>query len=447
MKIMKKVFFIILVLMLCPFAQAETAKQNKGLGLTEQEVIDSYIYIFARYLVIRQEHIDIAEEGVDYNVIKYNELGKAEFPNPNLDVAYLEAWFAVDENTPVILEIPKIEGLYYTAQLCDEWAEIITNINERNYPKTPYGKFALVLKGSNPKIPEDAVRVEVPSRKVKLLGRVERQGDDERAVKLQHQFKIIKLGEPTIEPAIDIPMFTNKEPITVDVFKKPMVEKVIASAPDSMVSVASDMQKKVMTVAEFVSKSEVNRATIDKIVGQKAFPALLAYLKNFGDNRGGWSSTREFIKFGDEMWFRGVANFGGLWWNSSEEVVYYIGEKDSEGVPIHGDNVYVIHFKPGEPPQKHVYSYWSITLMDLPNYRVIPNKLDRYNFNNLSKFKYEPDGSLKLYLASELPKGAPQTNWLPSPKGKAFTLNLRMYVSKGDVLSGEYYVPPITKMN
>ena len=125
-------------------------------------------------------HIDIAEEGVDYNVVKYNELGKAEFVNPNLDVAYLEAWFAVDENTPVILEIPKIKGLYYTAQLCDAWAEIITNINERNYPNTPYGKFALVLKGSNPEIPEDAVRVEVPSKKVKLLGRVERQGDDER---------------------------------------------------------------------------------------------------------------------------------------------------------------------------------------------------------------------------------------------------------------------------
>jgi hypothetical protein len=445
MKIMKNVLFIILMLMLSPIAQAETAKQIKGLGLTEQEVIDSYVYIFARYLVIRQEHIDIAEEGGDYNVIKYNELGKAEFPNPNLDVAYLEAWFAVDENTPVILEIPKIKGLYYTAQLCDEWAEIITNINERNYPKTPYGKFALVLKGSNPKIPKGAVRVEVPSKKVKLLGRVERQGDDERAVKLQHQFKIIKLGEPAIEPAIDIPMFTNKEPITVDVFKKPLVKKVIASAPDSMVSLASDMQKKVMTVAEFVSKSEVNRATIDEIIRKKAFPAVLAYIKNFGDKRGGWSCTREYIKFDDEMWFRCIANFGGIWWNSSKEVVYYIGEEDDEGVPIHGDNVYVIHFKPEDLPQKHVYAYWSLTLMDLPNYRVISNKLDRYNFNNLSKFVYESDGSLKLYLASELPKGASQTNWLPSPKGQPFTLNLRMYVPKGDVLSGEYYLPPIKK--
>jgi hypothetical protein len=85
--------------------------------------------------------------------------------------------------------------------------------------------------------------------------------------------------------------------------------------------------------------------------------------------------------------------------------------------------------------------------MDLPNYRVIPNKLDRDNFNNLSKFQYEPDGSLKLYLASELPKSAPVANWLPSPNGQPFTLNLRMYVPKKEVLSGDYYVPPLKKVD
>ena len=77
--------------------QKPQVEKVKGLGLLENDVVDSYLYLLARYLVIRQERVDIAEEGVDYNVIKYNELGKAEFVNPNLDVAYLEAWVAVDE--------------------------------------------------------------------------------------------------------------------------------------------------------------------------------------------------------------------------------------------------------------------------------------------------------------------------------------------------------------
>jgi hypothetical protein len=306
----------------------------------------------------------------------------------------------------------------------------------------------LVLKGSNPKIPDDAVRVEIPSKKAKMLARVERKGDDERAVKLQHQFKIIKVGEPKIEPAIEIPMFTNKEPIMVDAFQKPMVEKVLASAPDSMVSVAADMQKKVMTIADFVAKDEANRAVIDTIVMEKAFPAIVAYIKNFGDKRGGWSSTRQFITFGNEMWFRVIANYAGIWWNSSKEVVYYIGEEDETGAQIHGDNVYVIHFTPEGLPDNFVNSYWSLTLMDLPNYRVIPNRLNRYNMNSyINKFEFEPDGSLKLYLAAEVPEGVPEENWLPSPKGEPFTLNLRMYVPKNDVLSGKYYVPPITRVN
>ena len=51
--------------------------------------------------------------------------------NPSLGVANTEAWIAVDDTTPVLLEIPKIEGRYYTAQILDEWGETLTNIHER----------------------------------------------------------------------------------------------------------------------------------------------------------------------------------------------------------------------------------------------------------------------------------------------------------------------------
>ena len=110
-----------------------------NLPLSEKEIIDAYIYIFARYLVIRQEHIDMAEEGVDYNAIKFNELGKAEVVNPNLDVAYLEAWFAVDEQTPVILEIPKIEGRYYTGQIMDVGPKLSPISTSATTPSIPTG--------------------------------------------------------------------------------------------------------------------------------------------------------------------------------------------------------------------------------------------------------------------------------------------------------------------
>jgi hypothetical protein len=419
----------------------------EGLDLTEQDVVDSWIYALGRYLVIRQEHIDMAEEGVEYNVIKYNELGKAEFANPNLDVAYLEAWFAVDENTPVILEIPKIEDRYYTAQIMDEWAEILYNINERNFPEYSHGQYALCLKGSNPQIPEGALRIDLPSNKAKMLARVERQGDDEGAIALQRAFKIIKVGEPKIEPAIEIPMFTNKELLTDAVFNKPMVVNVLASAPDA-VSNSADYKKKVLAIADYIAKSEDNRAKIDSIIKKQAIPYLIAISMGEvkGDSRDGWISTRQWLKFGDDVEFRTSVNYAGIWWNSSAEVVYYMGFKDKNGEMLQGDNTYTIHYKSQDLPIEHVNAYWSLTMLSIPDFRVVPNNLERYNLNNISNLTYEEDGSLKLYIASELPEGVPETNWLPSQKGKPFVLNHRLYVPKVEVLSGEYYVPAIQKI-
>lgn len=454
---MKKAAIYLLVLcMITLISCNQTQKKSEtttepvveGLGLTEQDVVDSWIYTIARYLVIRQEHLDIEEEGVDYNVIKYNELGRAEFVGPNLDVAYLEAWFAVDEHTPVILEIPKIEGRYYTAQICDEWGEITTNINERNYPDHPYGQFALCLKGSNPEIPEGAVRIDIPSKKAKMLARVERKGDDEGAVELQKAFKIIKVGEPKIEKAVEIPMFSNEELIMVEIFEKPMIEEVLASAPDLM-TIANEFQEKARAISDFVSKSEENKTLIDKILKEKAFPQLIEFLKSFGEKRGGWSAIAEEVKdgFKDYYWTRAVTNYAGIWANTSREVIYYFAENDSNGEDLNGSNSYMIHFKKDKLPMEYVNSYWSLTLLSRPDYRVVLNELERYNINNISNLEYGEDGSLKLYVASELPEGAPESNWLPTAKGKSFSLTLRLYLPKDDAISYQYYVPAIQKMN
>ncbi|MEV0059784.1 hypothetical protein [Nocardia sp. NPDC050718] len=49
---------------------------------TDDEIRQAYIYLLARFLVIRQEHTDRSGEGFDYNRIEYNPLGAADFVNP-----------------------------------------------------------------------------------------------------------------------------------------------------------------------------------------------------------------------------------------------------------------------------------------------------------------------------------------------------------------------------
>jgi hypothetical protein len=241
-------------------------------------------------------------------------------------------------------------------------------------------------------------------------------------------------------------MFTNKEPITVDAFNQPMVEQVLDSAPDA-VSNATDYQKNVMAIAEYVGASETNRAAVDAVIKEKALPHLLLLVTGEvrGDSRGGWVCLREWLEFGDDFEFRCAVNYGGIWWNSSAEVVYYMGYVDEDGDALNGDHIYTIHYQPEDLPIQHVDAYWSLTLLSLPDFRVVPNELERYNLNNISNLSYEEDGSLTLYLAAELPTDIPASNWLPTPAGRPFTMNHRLYVPKGEVLSGEWYVPPIAK--
>ncbi|WP_337968033.1 DUF1214 domain-containing protein [uncultured Flavobacterium sp.] len=407
---------------------------------TDQEIIDAYTYLYGRYLVIQQENHDINVEKVGYNKIKYNPLGSAQFVNPNLDVAYLEAWIAVDAAHAVILNVPKIEGRYYTAQLLDGWGEVIVNINERNFPKTPYGKFALVLKGTNPVIPSDAVKIELPSEKAKLLARVELKGTPDVAQKLQKQFTFNVPDGIKIAPPITIPEFTPKAPIAGEIFDK--VEEVINSYPDTNPK-AKEYQEKAIAVSKYAKTDDKAKAHIDEVIKTKAIPAFLAGAKGFGTQKGGWSVTYVAGKFGDDIMARDIINYGGLWANQIQEAIYFIGLTDSNKQPLSGDKVYEIKFPKDQLPDLAVNAFWSVTLYSVPDYRVVDNKLKRYNLNNVSNLKKNPDGSLSIWLASSLPKDVPQSNWLPTPAGKGFSLNLRMYVSKKEVLDGKWFPAPI----
>src|SRR6476661_645760 len=139
------------------WAQTPPAKPN------EKTLSEAYTYLLGRALVIRQEHMDRRGDAFAYNAIKYNPLGSADFVNPNFDVAYFEAWIAVDANTPALLEVPEVTGRYYTAQILDEWGEVIVNINERTFPSKPYGTFLLVKPGSSVQTPPGAGRIELHS--------------------------------------------------------------------------------------------------------------------------------------------------------------------------------------------------------------------------------------------------------------------------------------------
>lgn len=408
---------------------------------SEQTVRDAYVYLLGRALVIRQEHMDRKGQGFAYNAIKYNPLGSADFVNPNFDVAYLEAWFAVDDRTPVILEVPEVKGRYYTAQILDEWGEVIANINERTFPTKPFGKFALVPPGSKAKIPADAGRIELHSSKAKLLGRVELKGDPDGAVKLQRAFKATALGKPVIAPPPAMPDFNNNDLIGVEVFDK--VDERLGSALDVAPN-AAELQQKVRTVAAYAASGKEARAQIDAQI-KKYIPEFKEYaFTKSAPYRDHWIGGGPIGNYGHDFQLRSVVNYIGIWGNVAGEAVYFAATRDSDEKLLNGSNNYVMHFPADKLPDSVVGAYWSVILVGVPDYRVVPNPLKRYNFNNHSPLQKEADGSLKIAIGPKPVAGVPETNWLPSPEGKPFSLTFRTYVPKDIVKRGEWQPAAVT---
>lgn len=412
--------------------------------VTEKEITDSYVYLLGRALAVRQELMDFKQPGLAYNKIKYNEAGKADFVNPNLDVAYMEAWFALDEQSGILLEVPKIDKRYYTVQLMDGWGEVLYNINERNFSDHPYGKYFLCLDGSSAATPPEALRVTVRNKKIKMLARVELQNTLKEAIALQHQFKATTVGNPKIEHTPPLPDFSNKELPDITIFE--FADQLLAT-PDSRMPGKDSIQAKCKKVAAFSALSDDNKNLVIKTIREKTIPQFLNYAINkAGKLENNWLATLIAGEYKGNYWTRTAANFVGIWANSPDEVIYFIASRDDRDSVLKGGQTYVLHFPKDKLPQPNVNAFWSIILVDFPNYRVVDNDLKRYNFNNFSKFHFEKDGSLKIYIASSYNGKYPKSNWLPSVEtNKAFNLTLRMYVPKENVIRGLWFPSPVTK--
>ena len=67
-----------------------------------------------------------------------------------------------------------------------------------------------------------------------------------------------------------------------------------------------------------------------------------------------------------------------------------------------------------------------------------------YNLNNHSALQKESDGSLKIAMGPKPVAGVAESNWLPSPDGKPFTLTFRTYVPK-EIVAREWAPPALER--
>ena len=81
-----------------------------------------------------------------------------------------------------------------------------------------------------------------------------------------------------------------------------------------------------------------------------------------------------------------------------------------------------------------------MTLQDR-DYFLFSNPLERYTLSSSAGLRTRSDGSLDLAIQAD-PPADPDVNWLPAPRDE-FSVALRMYLPRPEVLDRSYQLPPI----
>jgi hypothetical protein len=138
---------------------------------------------------------------------------------------------------------------------------------------------------------------------------------------------------------------------------------------------------------------------------------------------------------------RAAIAYVGLDSNTIEDAVYPTAIAHADGNPFSSDKRYLLHFDKDQIPP--VRAFWSLTMYN-EKQLFAANPIDRYAIGDRDKLAFNNDGSLDLYIQRDSPGKDKESNWLPAPVSDPFTMNMRLYWPKPEVLDGSW-VPPRVK--
>jgi hypothetical protein len=185
-------------------------------------------------------------------------------------------------------------------------------------------------------------------------------------------------------------------------------------------------------------------AAIRKVPGL-AQAKIKASIRSVSTDVNGWDIMLKTGVYGTDYLGRAVITYFGLGANRPEDAVYPTSAAAADGKPYDGANRYVLHFEKGALPP--VRGFWSLTMYNA-EFFFVDNPLNRYNLSQRNKLKFNPDGSVDLYLQAANPGPAKESNWLPAPNGK-FVLMLRMYwpnETPPTILDGTWKPPAVRQV-
>lgn len=348
---------------------------------------------------------------------------------PNNDTLYSSAFLDLTKG-PATLTIPPMGKRYYSVAVMD----MFTNNNVVLGTRTVGGEggtFTLVGPGQASTGP-NPTRIATPH--AWLLIRTLTDGGDDLAAahKAQDGFMLKgAAGGP-------IAAYAARDAEAEDYFAA--ARALLASDP----APSTDLRILRRTDA-FLGKGAFDAATAAGGLDQARM--ITVFAKDRMVYTGGWSYPRPNLgDYGQDYLYRAVVALQGLGALPVAEAMYMKAAGDTGGGLFTGDGLYRLSL----PAQLPLDAFWSLSMYEATTdgqFFFTDNPLKRYTIGDRTAgLKRNADGTLDIWIGRADPGGDRTANWLPAPKTGPFSLFLRAYLPKPELLDGRFRLPPVVKV-
>jgi hypothetical protein len=386
----------------------------------------------------------------------YIDAGEHFVTCPNQDTVYGAGYQHLDLK-PVVVQVPDFGERFFTYQMADARTDSFASIGKQYGTKR--GHYLLVGPHWNGNVPKGINAVfRSPTDLAVIFPRVFQDDTPEDKAAVQHvlsQVMVYPLSE------YDGKMKTKDWKKTPDFptqgggsgeNKWVIPEKFFDELPQVMTEVPplpgeESLYKMIQSVLEAAANNPATKSTLVQtatVAEDELIKPLFDFRNNGRPVGNGWTSPPNGARWGTDYLSRAATARSNMYDNAPQETRYIYTDFDSTGQRLSGANRYTVTFAKGQIPP--VNGFWSLTLYN-KEHLFEPNKLNRFSLGTKSKsLKYNADGSLTLYFQNGSPGADKESNWVPAPNDE-FSLYIRAYWPKAEILDGSWKPPAVTRMN
>ena len=376
---------------------------------------------------------------------------------PNQDTVYGAGFMALDRQ-PVVVQVPDFGTRFFTYQIVDHRTDSFASIG-RQYNTKP-GHYLLTGPNWNGNVPAGINAVMRSSTDLcAVFPRVFQDDAPEDKVAIQrvlNQIMVYPLtefdGQMKTKDWRKAPSFPAPAGAGSGETKWVLPEKFFDQFPEVLQTVPPLPGEEALyglfrAMVDAAAKDPQIKATLTQtaIAAEDELITPLFEFRNNGRPIGnGWTSPPNGARWGTDYLSRTATAKSNMYDNAPEETRYIYTDFDKEGQRLNGANRYSVTFTAGHLPP--VNGFWSLTCYN-KHHLFEPNRLNRFSLGTKSKsMKQNADGSLTLHFQNESPRADRESNWVPTPKDE-FSLYIRAYWPKAEILEGRWMAPPVVRVS